>query len=76
MRANYWAKEDFDLGDLTSQYLLHFARSGNPNGDGLPNWTPASGKYDYLDISASSHIQKMNDDRAALWTVYLHAMYP
>ncbi|MFX1575494.1 MAG: carboxylesterase/lipase family protein [Promethearchaeota archaeon] len=30
------------LTDLSMNYLANFARTGNPNGDGLPNWYPWS----------------------------------
>jgi para-nitrobenzyl esterase len=30
--------EDKLLSDLISAYWINFARAGNPNGQGLPNW--------------------------------------
>ncbi|MBY9009165.1 MAG: carboxylesterase family protein, partial [Candidatus Lokiarchaeota archaeon] len=30
------------LIDLSMNYLANFARTGNPNGEGLPNWYPWS----------------------------------
>lgn len=32
--------EGLHLGDLMSSSLLNFARTGNPNADGLPQWSP------------------------------------
>ena len=33
-----WTKEDRTLSDQMMSYWANFARSGNPNGKGLPNW--------------------------------------
>ena len=33
---------DIELADLMSDYWVNFARSGNPNGDELPQWEPYS----------------------------------
>lgn len=38
----YWNRPftdlDYKLEDVMSQYWVNFVKSGNPNGDGLPNW--------------------------------------
>jgi len=36
--GNVWTAEDRALSDLTMKYWSNFARSGNPNGPGLPEW--------------------------------------
>lgn len=39
--GNCWrpfAEKDQELSDLMVSYLVGFARSGNPNGEGLPRW--------------------------------------
>ena len=33
-----WRLEDRQLSDMMQKYWANFARSGNPNGPGLPNW--------------------------------------
>jgi para-nitrobenzyl esterase len=33
-----WENDDRRLGDVMSSYWVNFAKSGNPNGAGLPSW--------------------------------------
>lgn len=33
-----WRPEDYKLSDEIGEYWTNFARTGNPNGDDLPNW--------------------------------------
>jgi para-nitrobenzyl esterase len=33
-----FAKLDYDLSEIMSSYWVNFAKSGNPNGPGLPEW--------------------------------------
>ncbi len=33
-----WKVEDYTLSDLMQSYWVNFARTGNPNGSGLPEW--------------------------------------
>jgi para-nitrobenzyl esterase len=37
-RDRAWTDEDRHLGELMSQYWVNFAKSGDPNGPGLPVW--------------------------------------
>ena len=34
-------QKDYDLSDQMTDYLTNFAKSGNPNGEGLPTWDSA-----------------------------------
>jgi para-nitrobenzyl esterase len=46
--------EDQKLSDLMSSYWLNFAKTGDPNGPGLPEWQPfsaANQQVMYLDAS-------------------------
>lgn len=35
---NAWTADDLRLAEQMSSYWVNFARSGNPNGEGLPQW--------------------------------------
>jgi para-nitrobenzyl esterase len=35
-----WQPVDYDVENKMSDYWIHFIRSGNPNGPGLPDWQP------------------------------------
>lgn len=37
-----WEEVDYNLQDVMSSYWINFARNGNPNGNGLPEWQPYS----------------------------------
>lgn len=36
-----WTKEDFQVSETIQQYLTNFIKTGNPNGEVLPQWPPA-----------------------------------
>ena len=44
--------EDRAVHDLVQGYWVNFARSGNPNGDGLPAWPNYGGDARYLELNS------------------------
>lgn len=39
-----WQPEDFAISKLFLSFYANFCKTGNPNGEGLPTWTPINGK--------------------------------
>ena len=39
-----WQPEDFWVSEIFQNYYANFVKTGNPNGLGLPEWTPTTGQ--------------------------------
>ena len=50
-----WEKTDYQLSDTMSTYWTNFAKTGNPNGDGLPDW-PAYAGGEHMTMELGEHI--------------------
>ncbi|MDR0641650.1 MAG: carboxylesterase family protein [Treponema sp.] len=51
-RASYWTAADRKLANIMSDYLVNFAKTGNPNGAGLAVWRTAEESGSYLLLNA------------------------
>jgi para-nitrobenzyl esterase len=61
----HWRPEDRKLSDEIQRYWTNFARTGNPNGDDLPNWPTynAKGNWMVMHLNATS-VAKPDAQRA------------
>lgn len=66
---------EYELAQKMNQYWINFAKTGNPNGNGLPNW-PAYNKQnqDMLDVELEGKIISKPDPRKARFDVIEKAM--
>ncbi len=39
-----WSPEDYKVSELMQNYFANFIKTGNPNGSGLPKWSPLTDK--------------------------------
>ena len=52
-----WQPEDYAISKLFLTYYANFCKYGNPNGEGLPTWTPINGQdvapVMYIDVTSA-----------------------
>ena len=62
-----WTAEDYKVSEVIQQYLANFIKTGNPNGEGVPQWPSAKASdrtppLMVLDVETEA-IQAENDER-------------
>nr|XP_045007391.1 carboxylesterase 5A [Jaculus jaculus] len=57
------------LSKKMMKYWANFARRGNPNGEGVPQWPVYNGKEPYLMLNLNISVgQKLKEQRVGFWT--------
>ena len=65
-----WEKADQNLATIMSSYWVNFAKTGNPNGKGLPQWPAYQMKDQKVMVFDVQSIAKEIPDRSALDSMY------
>ncbi len=61
-------KEDYALSEIMQNYWVNFAKTGNPNGEGLPKWEMRSKSEDRL-LQLDTDIKMIEDPNMDLYKV-------
>ena len=69
-RSSYWTEADRRLADTMSSYLVNFARTGNPNGTGLPRWNAFDGSFAFQNMTTGGTVKTVAPDEQQLWENY------
>jgi para-nitrobenzyl esterase len=72
--AGSFGDVDMKLADLMESYWTNFARTGNPNGAGLPDWPQFGSPQAFIQFTQDGHVANAARLRAAQCDVYRDAM--
>lgn len=69
-RESYWTEVDYTLGDEMSLYLVNFAKTGDPNGEGLEKWDAYNQNMSFLNLGDTISTTSFSEEKSKLWEVY------
>jgi para-nitrobenzyl esterase len=61
---------DAKVADMVEGYFTNFARTGNPNGTGLPEWPQFGEAGNYVQFTSEGSVGEAKDLRGAACTVF------
>ena len=66
-KKNY-TNEDFALSEQMQNYWVNFVKTGNPNGDGLPNWDEYTNEQNKI-LQLDTEVKMIDDPYSELYNV-------
>lgn len=78
LRKEFWLKKDFELGELMSNYLVSFAKTGNPNSYILPLWKDYENtkeKISFMSFESESVTLELEKSKNDFWLKHIENMY-
>ena len=70
-RKEYWKKEDYELADKMSSYLVNFVKGGNPNGKGLEYWEKNHDGYGTMELNSNGKMMRLSKEKRELFQTLL-----
>jgi para-nitrobenzyl esterase len=67
--AGKYTDTDTKVADMVESYFTNFARTGDPNGAGLPVWPQFGATASYVQFTAEGTVEQAKDLRSAACTV-------
>jgi para-nitrobenzyl esterase len=68
--AGNYADTDYKVSETVENYFTNFARTGNPNGEGLPNWPEFGSAAPFVKFTQGGTVEEAQDLRAPQCKVY------
>lgn len=74
IKAHKWTKDDYQVSQTMQEYFANFIKTGDPNGENLPQWPAADANSMspmLMNINTQSQAEEAkNDDRYRFWDMY------
>ena len=61
---------DAQMADMVESYFTNFAKTGNPNGEGLPAWPEFGAAGNYVKFTSEGTVEQAKDLRGPECTVF------
>jgi para-nitrobenzyl esterase len=68
--AGNYSDTDFKVSEMVESYFTNFARTGNPNGEGLPKWPEFGAAATFVKFTQGGTVEEAQDLRGTACKVY------